>query len=900
MTAGRPGGPAARLLLEALLRAYPRTFRDRYGHEVRDAFWEERAQPRYAGIRGGARFWIDMTMDTVHAASRLRRPGGRVRSAVRSVRPVRRERMQQLLHDLRFAVRLARRSPLASLVIVLSLALGIGGTTLVVSVADALVFRPFRLPDADRLVVVGATFPKSDMGERFVETLSPAEAAEIRAARTLRDVMAFDLGNRNLTGDDAVPERVFTALVWGDPFRTMGLPPLLGRGFTPEDWREGAAPVAIVSHRIWQSRFGADRALVGRIVKIHGQPTTVVGVMPPGAVLVGTDLWLPLAADPDRWPRNARQFTVVGRLAPDATVEDANAELGLIAARAADAHAGRFPDYDGWRLRAASWAEAFAGEWRPAAWLLLAAVGFVLLIACANLANLQLARASARQPELAVRFTLGAGMRRVVRQLLTETGVLAVAGGGLGVWLASIGARSSPSWLPRDVRLLDPVVTINGRVLACAAALTLGAALAVGVAPAFHAARAAARDSLARAARASASRRAQRVRHLLVGAQVALVLLLLAGAGLLGRSFLAVQHVDPGFRPDRLISMRLTLPPDRYRGDAIVAFFNHLVERVAASPGVQQAAVASQLPPDGFFRERVTIDGALGEREGSLPTALVTIASRELPSALGTTLRSGRRFAPADGPGTPPVALVNEAFARRYLGAAPIGARVRVGEGEAASRPFEVVGVLADTRNRGPLEAPDPEVFVLLDQVGGLWNQLFLLVRAEGDPAAVVPGVRRAVAALDPEQPVYALSTMREALARATAQQRTALSVMALFATLALALAALGIYGLVSFAVEARVREIGIRMALGARAAEVRRLVFAQTGRVLLGGIVAGLVGSAALSRGIRALLHGVDEHDPLTLLAATLVLAGVGLAASVLPARRATRIEPVRALRHE
>jgi predicted permease len=907
-------------IYRALFWLLPLAFRQRYRAELLEAFDAERTSPRFAGRGGSVTFFASMTGDVLRSAFRQR--AAQLRHAVRDAaglgppglpRESRRTMMETLVQDVRYACRGMVRRPGFTAVAVLSMALGIGGNTLIYGMVDGLVLHPFAYPDPDRLMAVGVTFPKLSSDTTYIEALSPAEYTDIREARAFSSLAAFDLGNRNVSGGD-VPERVFTALLLDDLFPVLGMRPALGRGFTrdelmpsaPARGSAGAAVgqrVAIISHRLWQTRFGGDPAIVGRAIRIGGTATSVVGVMPPGLVLVGTDLWIPWGGDPSRVPRNNRQFNVLARLAPGVSAAQANAELAVIAARVSAASAGEFKEYEGWRLTATPWAAALLQDVRPAAFMLLGAVGFVLLIACANLANLFLARATTRQRELAVRLALGAERWRLARHLLTESLLLALLGAGAGLLVTHVGLKGASALVPAQFQMLGLQATLNGRVLAWSLGLAVLASLLVGLFPVLQATRTDAHEALKSDGRAGAGRGASRLRQALVVAEIALSVVLLLGAGLLVRSFVNLQRIDPGFDPRGVLTMRLTLPYEKYStGDAMTSFFEELTRRVAAVPGVRSAAMASQFPPDGPFSTQVEVDGRQAASGPTLPTTNITVASRDLFRTLGVPVLRGRGFAGTERSGDARQVVVNQAFVVRYLdGREPIGARIRPA-GRGAPGPWaEVVGVVADARNSGISAPTRPEVFIAMEQGRDAWNQLFLLVRVEsGDATALLPAVRQAVAAIDAEQPVYAIQTLEDAIATSSFQTRVSTMLLGLFALVALVLAAVGIYGVMSYAVTARTQEIGVRLAVGASREDVIWLVLRQVLSLSTLGIAIGLGLLAAAGKALTGLLYGVGPFDPLTIAAVTALLAGVAVLAAWVPAWRASRVDPIGALRYE
>jgi putative ABC transport system permease protein len=888
----------SRAAVRALIYLYPREFRERYGAEIEQFVRDAVADA--AGFR-----WRTILPDLVLGAMRERITARR-RSAIgipQSSRPPHGDRMGTLLQDLRYAARTLRKNPGFALVVVVSLALGIGANSLIYSVVDGLVLRPFPYPEPDRLVAIGVTYPKADGERRFVEAISPPEYEDIkRANQTIDRFFAFDLGNRNISGGDR-PERVFSGFIWGDPMATIGVRPVLGRSFRVEETMRPGTPVAVLSHRIWQSRFGRDSSLVGRTILVNGTPTQVVGIMPSGFLLAGTDLWLPMAISPANIPRNARQWAVVGRLRHGATMERANAELAALAGRIEREHGAELKEYAGFRLEADTWTNAIVGEMRPAARILLGAVGLVLLIACANIASLLLARAASRRRELGVRRALGAGRLRLARQLLTESALLALLGAALGLVLAYVLVGPTASLFPEQLRGAGIDASINGRVLL----YTLGAAvlsgLVFGVAPAVQAVRGDPREWLSAdggGERLTTSVAGRRLRSGFVVAELALSVMLLVGAGVLIRSFVRLQSIDPGFDISHTLTMRLSLPREKYSRERIGPFFEDLSARLAGLPGVQASGATTQFPPGNVFNARVTLEREIASDQ--VRTIDVTNVTEGFFGALGYTLRTGRLFTVRDDERAPPVAVINDAAARRlFFNANPIGKRIAL-DAPAAGAPtrwIEIVGVANDVRNHGLAEATAPEVFIPVRQQAAAWNnQLFLVVRARSDAMALLPAVRRMIATIDPEQPIYAIQTLEGAFADSISQRKAAMVLLTIFAGMALVLAAVGIYGLMSYMVNERRHEIGIRMALGAASRDVLALVVRETGVLVAIGVGVGVVGALALSRVLGRIAFEVRGSDPATIGGVAVLLAVVALLATLAPARRATRVAPVVALR--
>jgi predicted permease len=623
--------------------------------------------------------------------------------------------------------------------------------------------------------------------------------------------------------------------------------------------------------------------------------------MPPGLVLIGTDLWIPWGGDPTLVPRNIRQFTLVGRLAPGISVGRANAELATIAGQVQQSEIANFKEYEGWRLTATPWAAALLQDLRMAAYILLGAVGFVLLIACANLTNLMLARSTTRHRELAVRLALGAARSRIARQLLTESMLLAFAGAAAGLVIAYVGLRFSSAIIPAQFQILNLEAGLNMRVLGWSALLATATGLLVALLPALQATRTDPHESLKSDGRAGAGRAGNRVRQVLIVAEIALSVVLLLGAGLLMRSFLNLQRTDLGFDPRGVLTMRLTLPQQKYgSGEAITAFFEELTRRVQAIPGVYASGMASQFPPMEPFSSQIEVEG-VQTGESTIPTANTTIASRDYFKALQLPLLKGRTFSTEDTPEAPRRVIINQAFVSRYLGSKdPLTGRLRIlGRGRHGAW-TEIVGVVGDARNNGAGAPVRPEIFIPMEQGRDAWNQLFLVVRSKQEGAALLPSIRAAVASIDPEQPVYAIQTMEEAVALSSFQQRISAMLLSIFAAVALVLAAVGIYGVMSYSVSARTQEIGVRMAIGAERTHVLRLVLMQVARLAVIGLVAGVGLLFATGKALSQLLFGVTTTDPLTIAVVTTTLGAVALIAAWAPAWRASKVDPIVALRDE
>jgi putative ABC transport system permease protein len=798
------------------------------------------------------------------------------------------------------SLRTLRRAPGFTAVVVLTLALGIGANTVVFSIVDGTVLNPFPYPDPQTLVGVGPAFPRLNQELSYFEVLSPAEYEDlVEQSRTLDHIVAWDMGNRQISTAEG-STNVFTSFWWGDAFQTLGMAPAAGRGFLPEETERGD-PVAIISHRLWESMFASDPDAIGSAIQVNGEPYTLVGVMPSRTLIYGSDLWTPMPIGPEVYPRNRRQFQVLARIAPGASMQEVNTELEGIARRVEGVYGSEFEEYQGWHLVASTWNRINSQFFRVAAFILMGAVGFVLLLVCANLANLMLARAAGRSRDFALRAALGAGRKRIAAQLLMESLILAVLGGSLGAGVSVFGIRG----FARLAEVLSlpffGELSLNGRVFVFASGVSILAGILFGMLPAFHAARTDLQDLLQSEGRGSAgSRSKHRLQRIFVGVETAVALALLIGSGLLVNSLVRMQRVDPGFDTDRALTMRLTLPWEEYDTESIMLFFQELRERVEGLPGVQTAAVTNQYPPSVFSNSQFSVEGETYTEGGTLPTAYLTLVSPGFFDAMGIPVLAGRPLDSRDRVGAPETALINETAARRYFGDEnPVGRRFKIGSPDGDRDWIEVVGVVGDTKNRGLDVRTEPEIFGSTHQVPG-GNQFFLIVRTENDPRSVLPAIRQTVAAMDPDQPIYSIRTIDEAYAASMAQKRIATVALLSLAAFALLLASVGIYSVVAFGVAERTREIGVRIALGAEAAQVRRLVVRQALIPVVIGAVFGLGMAFGLHGFIQALLFQISGTDPMTFGLVTVLLLGVAGLASYLPARKASRMDPVQALREE
>jgi putative ABC transport system permease protein len=692
------------------------------------------------------------------------------------------------------------------------------------------------------------------------------------------------------------PENLIGARISANTFSLLGLTPLLGRDFLAEEETYGKHQVALLSHQYWQRRFGGDRDLVGRTIALNSEPYTVVGVMPPGTSFPRSEIeiWAPLAFSPDQLrQRHAHNYQVYGKLKPGVTLAVANAEMELIARRMAEAD----PESRGWGAEVHPLHEVVVGDSRRALLVLLGAVGMVLLIACANIANLLLARSAARQREFAIRAALGAGRSRLIRQLLTESLLLAALGGLAGLSVASFGlnalVRLSPPELPRS----GEGIQVDGLALAFTALVTLGTGILSGLLPAVEAASPALTRRLNESARASAGRPRQRLRSTLVVAEVALSVILLISAGLLIRSFGRLLSQSVGFTPEHLVTLGIDLPRKRYRDQAErERFFDRFLDRARALPGVQSAALVLGLPLSGLNNElEVTVRDAPPQAPGEAVSAGYAQVSPGYFRTMDIPLLQGRDFTDQDRAGGPPVMVVDETFVKKFkLAANPLGRRINIGDG---TEDVEIIGVVKDIKHTGMVDPPRGEMYRPYRQI--TWGSMSVVARTRRQPEELARVIRAELDALDPDQPIWRPRAMSQLVSAAVAQRRLSVQLLGGFAGAAMLLAAMGLYGLLAYNIAQRTHEIGIRMALGARRSDVVRLVLGQGLGLSAAGIAIGLAGALASTRLLRGLLFEIGPGDPVSFAAVTVLLAIVALLACWLPALRATRVEPLEALRY-
>ena len=806
--------------------------------------------------------------------------------------------LDEFKDDVKFATRQLTRAPGFTLVAAFTLALGIGATTAIFSVVNAVVLRPLPFPEPDRVVMAGEEWdgqPSSVSVGNFHDWRTHAKSFSSLAAM---QYFSFNLAE----GDQ--PERVIGGRVTHTWFRTLGIQPLHGRVFTAEEDVPGAPNVVVLSHRLWARRFGADPRIVGRDIRMNSQAYTVIGVMPPSFDLTADseELWTPVAFTPTQLAEHDEHYlTVIGRLAPDVSLEQARAELRTLYTQMQALYPGDEQVNPG---VAEPFHERFVGDYRQRLLVLLGAVGLVLLIACGNVANLLLARGGARSREIALRAAIGAGSGRIVRQLLTETLVLAVGGAVLGLGVAWFAVPALVASSPEGVPRLDQT-RIDATVLGFALGAAILSALIAGLMPALRAARTDLRSTLNEGGRTGSSGH-DRVRTMLVAVEVALALVLLVGAGLLVRSALHLQRVDPGFDPRGVLSARITLPAVRYEDpDRVVRTYQDLATALAEAPAVDAAAFTSSAPLTPGGNSNGLLPAGKTFSEESIVNAGLSIVTLDYFRTLRIPIKRGRAFTADDRRGAPLVMILNEAAARSlFPGEDPIGQQVGCCEGTPDNPSYKVViGVVGDMRSRGPAEAPRPEFYLPIEQaptVAWTWIQrsMTMVVRSRtGDAGALTTTTRDAVRRIDPAVPLFQVRTMEQRMQTSLAQARFNTLLMMLLGGIGLVLSAVGVYGVIAYFVSQRQQEIGIRMALGAKAPDVVRMVVRQGMQPVVLGIVLGLVGAYAASRLLAAYVHGVTTTDPLTFAAVVALLTVVALIATAMPARRAVHVDPTRVL---
>ena len=807
--------------------------------------------------------------------------------------------MQTLLQDLRYGARMLVKRPGFTAIAVLTLALGIGANTAIFSVVNAVWLRPLPYPEAEQLALVSHRNTKREGNFE----LTPASYLDLRKQnKSFEQIAVFVSRDFNLTGTDE-PERLQGQVVSGALFALLRVSPIAGRVFSEADERDGAPGVVLLSYEMWQRRFSAEANIIGQTLTLDDQSYTVVGVMPPGFAfpIKGTEIWAP-PAFPATAANDRGSFYLSGiaRLTPGATLEAAQSELDVIARTLSQAYPQSNTDLG---FSVVSLHESLVSGFKQALFVLLGAVAFVLAVACVNVANLLLARAAVREKELAIRAALGAGRGRLMRQLLTESTLLAICGGALGLLLAVWGVEALKLINPGTIARLDEV-SLDWRVFGFTVAVSFLTGVIFGLAPALQISKPNLQQTLKEGGRGLTDARGQRLRELLVITEVALSLVLLVGAGLLIRSFIRLGTVDLGFKPEGLLTLRVEMSESKAQDSTRIAtFYQEVIERVQSLPGVEAVGVVNAVPiVTPGVRSAIVVEDKPDPPPGQPQLANYRVVSPDYFRTLSVPLLKGRLLSTQDNAQSPLGAVINQAMARRYWDDEdPVGRRFKFGSRAANTPWLTVTGVVGSIRQVGLSSDPFPEFYTPFTQAFARWARpRVLCIRATGDPTSLIAAVRNQIWAIDKDQTTHAVQTMEEIVAHWLAPRRFNLLLLGVFAALALVLASVGIYGVISYAVSQRTREIGVRIALGAGRRDILRLIVRQCLVLTLGGVAGGLIASLVLTRLLATMLFDVSPTDPATFASVALLLGFVALLACWIPARRAMNVDPMVALRYE
>jgi predicted permease len=817
--------------------------------------------------------------------------------------------METLLQDLRYGVRVLTKKPGFTIVAIITLALGIGANSTIFSVVNGLLLRPLPYPNSERLVIIWTHSPGANVAQDWP---SPGQYDAIKSKSISFENIAIAQGSNVILTGQGSPERL--GVVWTSSvmFSLLGVQPALGRLFLPEEDSPGKSPTALLSYGLWQQRFGGDPNVIDQVIMLNGRSYTVVGVMPStfslsfevmptvGAI-AQADILLPLPLSAEDLNRQGDEnYNLLARLKPGVTIAQAQAELDSVVHGLEQQFPDHYPASRRFSLSARPLVEQVVGDVRPALLVLLGAVGFVLLIACANVANLLLARAAGREKEMAIRTALGAARRRVVRQLLTESVLLAAMGGALGLLIAIWGLDGLRALNPGNIPLLQNI-SIDGRVMAFTFAVAMLTGILFGLAPALRSSQVNLNESLKEGGRSLVGSGNHRLRNVLVVAEMALSLVLLIGAGLLVRSFIRVQQVEPGFAAQNILSLRLSVVGTEYAEESRRrVFYQQLWERIRRLPGVESTGGASILPLSGSIGwGSITIEGYAAASGQDAIQADQRVASVGYFETMKIALTSGRFFSEQDTKDSMKVAVIDENMARTYWpNTEAVGKRLKRGGATSDAPWLTVIGVVANVKQYA-LDS-DSRVTFYTPHEQTPSSTMFVTVRTAGDPHLLAAAVTNEARAMDPNVPVYDVKTMEQRLSESLARRRFAMLALGLFATVAMLLASVGIYGVISYTVAERTREIGIRVALGAQTRDVISLIIRQGMLLACIGVGIGVAVASLLTRVMSSLLFSVSATDPMTFAIPSLLLTGVALVACYLPARRAIRVDPMVALRYE